>query len=362
MAHRLVPLTPPTSFRLLLWGISGLCAYMVHPFGRPLFLACVLALAAAPLHLRLSRLWRGHRQLAAAVLTLALLVLFIAPVASSLAFILGELTAGLAWLREALGVASLSHISWEQVPAPLAPTVAKLVAVLHLGQADLERLTSQALYYLQHAAPTVMSASMAVATNATVVLIGFFFLLLDGDGLVDFVTRVSPLQSRQTAELLQGIRDVSSAALLGTAVTSLMQGLLFYVGFALAHIPHAIFFGLVTVVAGFVPVLGAALVAGPAAIGLALSGRMGGAIALSLWCLLVTFVADNIVKPILLRGRVEMHTGLVLLALLGGIAVFGLVGIIAGPLVMASCLSLWRIYERDFVQGAPPLITRTDDA
>ena len=343
------PASVPMSFRLLLAGCTALCVYLVQPFLRPLFFAGVLALAAWPAHRRLSQRLGGRPHLVAALLTLALLGLLVAPVASSVAFAVGELTSGLTWLRDALGVESLSTLSWDRTPEALQPLLDKLVNALHIGQVDLERYTGQVLQYVQQTAPTMLTASFNAAADALVVTIAFYFLIVDGHKIVEFVGRVSPLQPEQTAELLTGIRDVSSAALMGTALTSLLQGVLFCVGFALTHIPHAVFFGMITVVAGFVPVVGAALVAGPAVVGLALTGHMGGAIALAIWCILVTVVADHVVKPMLLRGRVAMHTGLVLLALLGGITGFGLSGIVAGPLVMASFMSAWRIYERDFV-------------
>jgi predicted PurR-regulated permease PerM len=77
---------------------------------------------------------------------------------------------------------------------------------------------------------------------------------------------------------------------------------------------------------------------------------MTAAIFIAIWCGVLLTLADNVVKPLAMRGKVEMHTGLVFLALLGGITMFGLLGIIAGPLVIAFLLALLRMYERDFAE------------
>ena len=122
------------------------------------------------------------------------------------------------------------------------------------------------------------------------------------------------------------------------------------IGFTIARVPHAVFLGIVTLVASFVPVVGTAIIWIPAALLLALTGHMTAAIFIAIWCGVLLTLADNVVKPLAMRGKVEMHTGLVFLALLGGITMFGLLGIIAGPLVIAFLLALLRMYERDFLE------------
>jgi predicted PurR-regulated permease PerM len=188
-------------------------------------------------------------------------------------------------------------------------------------------------------------------------LIALHFLLVDGAGVVQWVWRVSPLDAVQTRELTGELRKVTKATVMGILVTATFQGFAAGVGYWLAGIPHAGFFGLVTSMVSFVPGVGTSLVWMPATASLWLGGHHGAAISLALFCLVVVVGAEQVGKPLLMRGQVQMHTGLIFLALLGGLAMFGLLGILIGPLIVAFFLAMMRMYERDFrVASDPPAV------
>ena len=175
-----------------------------------------------------------------------------------------------------------------------------------------------------------------------------YTLANEGRRLIEWLGTVSPLQARQTRELLTEFRKVSNASVVGSVVSALGQGLLAAIGFAITRVPHALFFGLLTAIASFIPVVGTAIVWVPAVLLLGATGHMTSAVVLGAWCLVFVIGGEHIGKPLLLRGQVEMHTGLVFLSLLGGLEVFGLLGIIIGPLVISFFLALMRMYQRDF--------------
>jgi predicted PurR-regulated permease PerM len=116
------------------------------------------------------------------------------------------------------------------------------------------------------------------------------------------------------------------------------------------------FLGMLTMLASFIPVVGTLIVWVPTVVLLWLANHHGAAVLLVVWCALFLGAAEHVGKPFVLRallqGRQEMHTGLVFLSLLGGLEMFGLIGIVLGPLVVAFFLAMVRIYERDF--SAPP--------
>jgi predicted PurR-regulated permease PerM len=186
-------------------------------------------------------------------------------------------------------------------------------------------------------------------------LIALYFMLLDGARIVQWLWRVSPLEASQTEELTAELRRVTRATVVGILSTAVFQGVAAGVGYGLAGIPHAGFFGMLTALVSFVPGIGTALVWGPAVVALWLGARRTAAVLLAIFCLLVVVGAEQVGKPLLMRGQVKIHTGLIFLALLGGLAMFGLLGIILGPLVVAFFLAMMRIYERDFrYTSAPP--------
>jgi predicted PurR-regulated permease PerM len=186
-----------------------------------------------------------------------------------------------------------------------------------------------------------------------VLLGGFYFLLLDGHLVVRWVAEVSPLRRGQTHELIEEFRKVAVATVLGTVAAAVFQGVAAGLGYAIFRVPHAVFFGLLTALASFVPVVGTLAVWVPAVLLLALTGHLGAGLGLAVWCLVAVVGAEHVGRPLLLGGSAEMHTGLVFLALLGGIEMFGLIGVLAGPLVVAFFLALARMSERELASAEP---------
>jgi predicted PurR-regulated permease PerM len=178
-------------------------------------------------------------------------------------------------------------------------------------------------------------------------VIAVFFLLGDGPVLVAWVARVAPLPDGQVLEILTDFRSVSVAVLSSSFATAGAQALAALVGFLLAGAPQPLFFTLVTFVMAFVPALGAASVVLATAVMLFFTGHSGAAAFLALWGILVVGLIDNLVKPLLMKGRVEIHGALIFFALLGGLATFGPVGLVAGPLILSFFLTIVRIAGRD---------------
>jgi len=335
---------------VLLAVAVALTVYVIWPFRAPLFLAAVLAAAFQPLLARTERLLKGRRRLSGALLTVLVFGTIVAPIASILAFIGQQMTQGLTWVRDSLGVQSVGQISMSRVPPEAQHAIDRILSTLHLSRDQVQSFAGKALDYAQGVGPALVGASVGAVASTLIMLAAFFFLLVDGRTLIRLLGRISPLQAAQTEELLREFANVSSATLVGAALTAAVQAVLATIGFAIARVPHAVFLGIATLVASFIPVVGTALVWIPAAALLALTGHMTAAIFVAAWCGVLLTTADNVVKPLAMRGKVEMHTGLVFLALLGGITMFGLLGIIAGPLVIAFLLALLRMYERDFAE------------
>ena len=344
-------LAPSRGFLVLLVLAAGLTLYALSPFGSALFLAAVLAVACRPLHHWLARGLRHSPQLAAGLLVVALFTLLIAPLASVVAFGVQEVTVGLEWLRDELGVQSLADLTFSRLPPQVQEGVDKALSYLHLTRVDLRSYAGVALNKVQGAAPAVLGFSVGAVIDACLMMVAFYFFMVDGQRVINFITRISPLKPEQTQELLHEFYNVSRAALVGTVVTALLQAVIVGVGFTVAGIPHAIFFAFCTLLASFVPVAGATLLWAPAALILALTGSVGTAVGLALWCFVAIFVVEHVAKPLLMRGGAEVHAGLMFFALLGGLAMFGLVGVVAGPLIIAFFLALLRMYERDFIGG-----------
>ncbi|MFL5431222.1 MAG: AI-2E family transporter [Myxococcales bacterium] len=336
------------TFGVLVLVASALFVLVIWPFRAPLFLAVVLAAVFQRPFERTSAFLRGRRKLASAVLTLGVFFAIVLPFASIAAFAVRESLVGLDYLRSELGVTNVTDLKSGQLPPRAEAAINRTLGVVHLNRAQVQEGITRVSEEIRTAAPELLASSGRAAFHTVVMLIALYFLLLEGAGLIEWLGTVSPLQARQTRELLTEFRKVSNASVVGSVVSALAQGILTAIGFAITGVPHALFFGLLTAIASFVPVVGTAIVWVPAVLLLGATGHMTAAIVLAAWCLVFVIGGEHVGKPLLLRGQVEMHTGLVFLSLLGGLEVFGLLGIIIGPLIVSFFLALMRMYRRDF--------------
>jgi len=179
-------------------------------------------------------------------------------------------------------------------------------------------------------------------------LIALFFTLTHGDEMVSWLDSVSPLPPGQTRELLATSKRVSFSIVVSTLVTSTVQAVAALIGFYIAQVPSPIFFASVTFLAAFIPAVGAAVVSLVAALLLYVTGHPYMALFLVSWGLVVVGLVDNIVKPLLIKRGMEIHAAVVFFSLVGGLAAFGAIGLLIGPLVVSMFLSLLSMYHRDF--------------
>ena len=134
-----------------------------------------------------------------------------------------------------------------------------------------------------------------------------------------------------------------------------MQAVAALIGYFIAGVPYPLFFGVVTFFVAFIPAIGAAGVCLFAALILLGLGKMWMALFLAIWGVTVVGLVDNLLKPVLAKRGMEMHGAVVFFALLGGLAVFGTVGLLIGPLIVAFFLALFRLRQRAIGRAKPPL-------
>ena len=331
----------------LLIGSMALVALTGWPIAEALFLAAVLAVALSPLQRRLAARLRGRRKLAAGILVTVLFLLIIGPVIAMSAYMVKEMTEGVRFVLETVRGEGVTGLI-ERLPAPLDRFATQLQA--RFGDLD-QVLQDQAGAQSGRAASAVGAALIAtgsLAFQGAMMLIALFFLLVDGRQLLGWLFAVSPLRKGQTQELVSEFNKVSYAVLVSTAVTAGVQAAVALVGYLIASVPYALFFTGVTFFFALIPAIGAAVICLFAAFLLLVTGHPYTAGFLAAWGLVVVGLVDNVVKPYLIKGDIEMHGAVVFFALIGGIAAFGMIGLLVGPLAVALFLAILRIWERDY--------------
>ncbi|HYI08191.1 MAG TPA: AI-2E family transporter [Thermoanaerobaculia bacterium] len=184
-------------------------------------------------------------------------------------------------------------------------------------------------------------------------LLSMFFFYVEGESIVRQLELLSPLPPSYNEEFRTKFRDVIEATFRGQLFTGLAQGVMTGVGLAIADVPGAAFWGAVAALLSLIPMVGAAAVWVPAAIYLVISASMGArpwwqAIFMILWGVLPVSLVDNIVRPWAMAGKAQLPAIPLLIAVLGGMQAFGIVGLVIGPLVFSLLMTIIDIYKKSF--------------
>jgi predicted PurR-regulated permease PerM len=340
----------PRFFLGLMIAAAVLLGLVIMPVVKELFLAAVFAGVLWPVQQWLSKRLRGKRGLAAGLITFAVIVLLVGPVATMVTFVIRDGADGARFVSEALHsedvAALIDHL-------PAGPREAVRDAIERLPR-DPNEMMGHVDGRGGTAASTAGKALVATgsfAFHAVMMLIALFFLLVRGRELVGWLDSISPLRQGQTLELLATFRRVSFAVIASAGITAAVQAVAAMVGFLIARVPSPFFFTLVTFFLAFVPAIGAAVVCLFAALLLLVTGHPYMAVFLAAWGLVIVGLVDNLVKPLLIRRGLEIHGAVVFFSLIGGLATFGAIGLLAGPLVVALFLAVLRLYHRDYTPG-----------
>jgi predicted PurR-regulated permease PerM len=237
----------------------------------------------------------------------------------------------------------------DRLPAPLDRYARDALARLGDVGAFVQKHVTEQGGRAASAVAAALVATGSLVFDLAMMLIALFFLLVSGRELVAWVDSVSPLRPGQTRELLEEFKKVSYAVIVATVATAAVQAVVAFVGYLITRVPHPVFFGTVTFFIALIPAIGAAGVCLFAALILLATGHPYMALFLAAWGLVVVGLIDNVVKPYLIKGELEMGGAVVFFALIGGIGAFGMVGLLIGPLAVATFLTLLRMYRRDLI-------------
>lgn len=325
----------------------ALLVVIVVPFWIPLFVASVLAGALAPAMARLARGLGGRRRLAALLLTLAVLVAVIGPLSALGAVLVPQIQNGVGWLRQALADKALQQLV-EHVPATLRPFAERLAEAVPSSLGRLQEIAASQGTRAATVLGNVLSATGSLLFQGILTLVALYFMLLDGPALVGWLNEAIPLKRGQVSELLREFRRVTVTVLVSTIATGGVQSIIATLGYLVASVPNPLFFGITTFIVSLVPFLGATVMVVALAVVKIATGHLGAGLFLAAWGLGVVGMIDNVVKPLFIRGGVPIHGAVIFFALFGGIAAFGPIGFLVGPLAVTFIVAVVRMYQRDF--------------
>jgi len=208
--------------------------------------------------------------------------------------------------------------------------------------------------YLYEQARSITANVLNFIVNFFFMLLIIFYLLIDSPRLVSFVVGLSPLPDDQDQKMIQKFKDIAGAILLGNGLGGVIQGALGGIVFASFGLQSPFIWGVVMALLAFLPIVGIGVVFIPAAVYLLLKGRIAAGIFFIVFYVILSGCIEYFFKPKLVGKRVQMPTLLVFLAIIGGLKLFGILGIIYGPLIVTAFLTLAEIYHSSYRQLVEP--------
>jgi predicted PurR-regulated permease PerM len=287
---------------------------------------------------------KDRRSLCAALSTGIVFLLILAPLAIVGWMVVREVLQFMGQSQDLLEHVDLRHQFIQSLPrglsryirvSPEGPEAEKALAAILAGSATV----------LRH----VVTAGTELVINMFLMTVSMYYFFIDGRRIVAEVTRLIPLDRRYIEAFCREFTDVAYAIIYGNTLTALIQGMVGLVGLLIARVPHAGVWGAAMVLVALLPVGGTALVWGPIGLVLLATGKTTEGLFLLSWGAFLVGTIDNVIRPKLCSARMTLHPLLVFLSMFGGLAVFGMMGLLVGPLIASLFMAMVRIYRRDFL-------------
>lgn len=337
----------------LFYGILVVLAYLVflvfEPFLAPLAWAVVLVVVSYPVYARLARKW--NPTLAASASTVGVILILIVPALLVTGAFIHQ---GVEAVQEVQQQIQSGHFSWVndlwlrvQARFPDA-NPGNLTTVIH-------RYADAGAAYLGSRLGAVLRNTAVFLFHLAVMILAMFYLFRDGDSIVARLREVLPFEKSHRDKMIDETRELIFASVTSSLVAAVAHGVLGGVAFGLTGIRAPIFWGVMMGFFSLIPVVGSALIWVPAAVSLMVDGHIGMGIALMIFCSVIVGLVDNIIRPWMISGRAEMGGLVVFISILGGISVFGMLGVVLGPIVVAAGASMLDLYA----PGAPARNTKS---
>jgi predicted PurR-regulated permease PerM len=340
----------------LVAAITATFVFVVRDFLMTIFVAAIFSGLAHPLYSKLRKSLGGRDGFASA-LTLLIGVLL---VGGPLVFIVSIVTNEAVrmsenvtpWVAQLISEPTRVGVYLDRIPGIelIGPYREMLVTKAAEAAGSLGRVIVTSL-------SSTTRGTLALIFDFFLMLYAMFFFLMHGRRYLESILKYLPLRESEHNEMLDRFVSVTRATLKGTLLIGMVQGTLGGIMFAILGISGAVLWGLLMIVLSLLPVIGGALVWLPAAIILAVQGHWVRALILAGFCSIVIGSIDNLLRPRLVGHDTQMSDLLILFSTLGGIAVFGAIGFIVGPIIAALFVTIWEIFGkayRDDLDVEPP--------
>jgi predicted PurR-regulated permease PerM len=334
-------------FFVLFIGTLILTFFMFLPFLSVIALAALLAVTFYPLHRRILRTL-GKRESLAAACTLAIATAIVVLPLAVFSFFL-FLEARDLYIR-------LSSNGLGEFAAPIHALEGNLQRFIPGFELDVRTYSGEAALWLSREFGAIFAGTASALLALFLGNVAFYYFIRDGTRFLETIKRYSPLEDAHDVAILDKLNRTIHSVINGALTVALIQGILMAVGLVIFGVPNPALWGGITAIAALIPIAGTGVVLVPAVAYLALTGAMVPAVGLLVWGVVIVGLVDNILRPRLVGRGVKIHPLLIIFAVFGGLAFFGPIGFLLGPLVMSMLIVLGDIYTT-LVRGNLPTLS-----
>jgi predicted PurR-regulated permease PerM len=314
---------------------------LLYPFLHYLFLALLSAYMLHPLQKILERRIKS-RALCALVLIVLMLVIVILPIG----FVSSQLVGEIKSTFSRVVADSSNHGAYREKIEEFIKRFSGENTDLHAYQ---ERLLDEVKSFAVRMAPNLLGSLTEVLLGLFIMIFVMFYVLQESQKSFERLRAMIPLEPRLKDKLIEEIQNVTWAVVYGQVMTAVVQGMLGGLGFLIFKVSSPLLWGFIMIILSCVPLVGATIIWAPAGIFLIMSGATFRGIGLLVWGGVLVMNIDNLLKPRLISGRSNIHPVTVFLGVLGGLKLFGVIGLVAGPLILALLIALIRFYEEEYM-------------
>lgn len=317
---------------LLVAAFVAVCI-LFAPYFAVFVLTLVFGVMFAPVYAFLKK--RIGTVSASILTTLAIAVVILGPVA----FVVTQIA------LEASGIVATMQSDTTSMETVFGNIENYISDILPWAQVDLASHVESVLGWLTSQTASIFGGIASVGLMLFLSLFSVAYWFMDGEKLKRAIMLASPLEDVDTKNIFRALSASIHSVIKGKLMISAMQGVIAGVGYAIFGVPNAVLWATLTAICALVPNFGTAIAMVPIIAYLVLTGDMGAAVGLSVWGLLAVGLIDNILGPKLMSRGADVHPVFVLLGVLGGIQLFGAVGLFAGPLVVSFFFAVFTAYS-----------------
>jgi len=340
------------AFFLVLGFLLYQAVRLLAPFASALVWAAIIALITYPGYRWLRGLLGGRSTLAATLMTLAALVVFVVPSV----ILLAKLAVQAVELGQAV-VEFVQSGGWLRLRERLQDSaLGQALGNPALASLDLQDLVASALRSISAATARELGGllrdALALGISMVIMLFSLFFFYRDGEQYYTGLMEILPFPEDQKRSIAERLHLTFSAIVNGILLVALLQGIMTGIGFAIFAVPYAVAWGFLAVILALLPVIGAAGVWIPGVIWLYFQDATVPALGLAIWGVLLVSLPDNFLKPLLIGGRAKLPVFFLFIGLLGGLATYGFLGLLFGPLIVTLLATFIQIYQEEYGRHA----------